>query len=150
MNKLFVICSLSLLYFTFSCSLKEQKTAKITNNSIQKDDYIILDSLKINEYESLYCFICSDFSGGGEKVFISISNNVCRISKDKVLVEGEGVGGFYGRNNNIIYLFGYDKPTIINQFSIFRFEIRDLSDDSVLEIYRKKKFKRIHQYTLCN
>ncbi len=150
MNKLLVICSLFLLQFMFLCSPKEQKTAKIGNHSIQKDDYILLDSLKINERESLYCFIYADFLGGGEKVYISISDNVCNISKDKVLVEGDEIGGFFGKVNNTIYLFRYDKPTIIEYFSIFRFEIRDLSDDSILETYRKKNVKRIHQYKLCN
>ena len=150
MNKLLIICSLLLFQLMVSCSPKEQKTAKIGNDSIQKDDYILLDSLKINKTESMYCFISADFLGGGEKVYISISNNVCNISKDKVLVEGDGIGGFFGRTNNTIYLFGYDKPTIIEHFSIFRFEIRDLSDDSMLEIYRKKSVKRINQYKLCN
>ena len=87
---------------------------------------------------------------GGEKVYISLSSSVCNISKDKVLAVGNSIGGFSDRTNNTIYLYGYDKPEIIDYFSRFSFEIRDLSDDKILIAYRKRNFKRIVQDELCH
>lgn len=150
MNKLLSLYCILLYCFLISCNSKEDKIAKIVDSDSPKDDYILLDSLKINERETLYSFICSDFLSGGDKVYISVSDNVCNISKDKILVEGNSIGGFSDRNDNIIYLFGFEKPLVVDNFSRFQFEIRDLSDDKILTEYRKKNLKRVHQDKLCN
>ncbi len=150
MNKQYFIFIFIFFYFLESCNDKEKKGTEttISTNSL-KDDYILLDSLKINNTESLFCFICVDYLGGGEKVYISISNNVCSISKDKALAEGNSIAGFSEKINNTIYIFGYEKPVIVDNFSRFSFEVRDLTDDKTLETYRKKHLKRVHQSKLC-
>ena len=146
----FISLCLSFNLLIIACNTKEQKTSEQKDVNKSKDDYVILDSLKINDRESLYCFNCMDFLSGGEKVYISLSSSVCNISKDKVLAVGNSIGGFSDRTNNTIYLYGYDKPEIIDYFSRFSFEIRDLSDDKILIAYRKRNFKRIVQDELCH
>ena len=152
-----------LLFFTFIYSCRAQN--KNTSVDIQEkqahdlldglfddqgeENITIIDSLKIDKNRTAYCFTNEGIISGSESYFISITENICKVSRKNSIAMGSKIYGFSQIVDKTIYLYAIERPTITDTFTLFNFSVINLGNQEDFKKYKQKNVKRVYKKDFC-
>jgi len=138
---------LTFLLLGYFCFIKNYSFFDYENNS--NEDYrVLIDSLKLQNAQTLYWFKYEAGLSTNTESFIAISNRICDISNKNALVRGDLIKGIDTVKNDSIFIVSMDSLAILNASSEYKFIKSTFSYDR--KYLRKNVPKEIYISAICN